>query len=102
MVYNVEGGLRAWQAAGYGVKRDVRTPWPLERQERVAAGVLMLVSVLLAMFVARPFGWLGVVVGAGLSLAAVLDSCALEMLMARLPWNQQPVAPSVTKDSAAI
>ena len=101
-VCNVEGGLRAWQAAGYGGKRDARTPWPLERQERVAAGVLMLVSVLLAMFVARPFGWLGVLVGLGLSVAALFDSCALEMLMARLPWNQQPVAPFGSKNSASI
>ena len=101
-ICNVEGGLRAWQSAGYGVKRDARAPWPLERQERVAAGGLVLVSVLLGMFVARPFGWLGAFVGTALSLAAILDSCALEMLMARLPWNQQPLAPAPAKDSAAI
>ena len=101
-VCNVEGGLRAWQAAGYGVKRDAHAPWPLERQERVAAGALVLVSVLLGVFVARPFAWLAAVVGVALSLAAILDSCALEMLMARLPWNQQPIAPSAPKDSAAI
>ena len=101
-VWNVEGGLRAWQAAGYGVKRDVRAPWPLERQERVVAGALVVVSVLLSLFVAPPFAWLGALVGVTLSLAAVLDSCALEMLMARLPWNQQPAAPTATNDSAAI
>ena len=100
-VCNVQGGLRAWQAAGYGVKHDANAPWLLERQERVAAGVLVLVSVLLGMFVARPFGWLAIVVGAALSLAAIFDSCALAMLMARLPWNQQPTTPSAGKDSAA-
>jgi rhodanese-related sulfurtransferase len=98
-VCNVEGGLRAWQAAGYGVKRDRCAPWPLERQERVAAGALVLMSVLLGIFVAPPFAWLGAVVGVALSLAAILDSCALEMLMARLPWNQQPVAASAANDS---
>jgi len=41
------------------------------------------------------------VIGVALSLAAILDSCALEMLMAHLPWNQQPITPSTTKDSAA-
>jgi len=92
-VCNVEGGLRAWQAAGYGVKRDRSTPWPLERQERLAAGALVVLSVLLGIFVAPPFNWLAVVVGGALSLAAILDSCALEMLMARLPWNKQPVTP---------
>lgn len=100
-VWNIEGGLRAWQAAGFGVKRDAHAPWPLERQERVAAGVLVLCGVLLGVFVAGPWVWLAALVGVALSLAALLDSCALEMLMAHFPWNQQPPRPPAAQDSAA-
>src|SRR5262245_28910614 len=41
-VRNVSGGLLAWEAAGFEVERDARAPWSLERQVRLAAGLLVL------------------------------------------------------------
>ena len=90
----VSGGFAAWQAAGFPVERDQRAPWSLERQVRLVAGSLVLLGVLLGVFVAQPFVWLAAFMGAGLAFAAITDSCAMGMMLARLPWNKIDSTPS--------
>jgi len=60
----------------------------LERQVRIAAGSLVLTGVLLSRFV-HPY-WIGLsgFVGAGLIFAGITDSCAMGMLIAKMPWNR--------------
>ena len=87
-VINVTGGMVAWEAAGFPVERDERAPWSLERQVRFAAGLLVLTGVLLSVFVAQPLIWLAGFIGAGLVFAAVTDTCAMGMMLARMPWNR--------------
>ena len=84
---NVSGGMMAWQEAGYPVERDAKAPWALERQVRFVAGSIVLAGVLLSVFVAQPLVWLAGFVGAGLVFSAVTDSCAMGMLLAKMPWN---------------
>jgi rhodanese-related sulfurtransferase len=87
-VRNVTGGFMSWRAAGFPIERDERAPWSLERQVRFVAGLLTLVGALLAWFVHPGFVWLPALLGAGLVFAAVTDSCAMGMMLARLPWNR--------------
>ena len=84
----LDGGMMAWEAAGLSVERDERAPWSIERQVRFAAGALVLLGVLLSVAVAPAFVWLAGFVGAGLAFAAVTDTCAMGLLLARLPWNR--------------
>lgn len=86
-VVNVEGGTAAWDAAGLPVVRG-RKVMSLERQVRIAAGALIVVGAVLGFFV-HPY-WIGLAafVGAGLIFAGVTDSCAMGMLIAKMPWNQ--------------
>jgi rhodanese-related sulfurtransferase len=88
---NVEGGTAAWEQAGLPVIRGKKTI-SLERQVRIAAGLLVLVGVMLGWFV-HPY-WFGVAafVGAGLTFAGVTDTCGMGMLLARMPWNQVSMA----------
>lgn len=83
----VEGGTDAWIAAGFEVEkpRQEKTVWSLERQVRFAAGSLVLLG-----FLIPPWPWLSLFVGAGLVFAAVTDTCAMGMLIAKLPWNRAP------------
>jgi len=83
----VEGGTTAWAAAGLPVQRG-KKGMSLERQVRIAAGALVLTGVVLG-FLAHPyfFGLSGFV-GAGLMFAGITDTCAMGMLIARMPWNQ--------------
>ena len=86
-VINVEGGTAAWDAAGLPVNRG-RKAVSLERQVRIAAGFLVLLGAVLGFFV-HPY-WIGLsgFVGAGLMFAGITDTCAMGMLIAKMPWNK--------------
>lgn len=86
-VFNVEGGTLACEEAGLPVVRGKKAI-SLERQVRIAAGSLVLISVLLAWLVHPAFAGLAAFVGAGLVFAGVTDTCGMGLLLARMPWNQ--------------
>lgn len=79
----VTGGTDAWIAAGFPIVRAAKTVWSLERQVRFAAGILVLVGLFIP-----PWPYLSAFVGAGLVFAAITDSCAMGMLISKLPWNR--------------
>jgi rhodanese-related sulfurtransferase len=102
-VVNVEGGTQAWDQAGLPVVRGRKTI-SLERQVRIAAGLLVLTGSLLAWFVDRYWIGLPAFVGAGLAFAGITDTCGIGMLLARMPWNRvsAPVpAPSSTAQNCS-
>ncbi len=84
----VEGGTSAWAAAGLPVNRGSSQVISLERQVRIAAGLLVFSGVVLSQFVNPAFIWLSGFVGAGLIFAGATDWCGMGMLIARMPWNQ--------------
>lgn len=90
-VVSVEGGTQAWDAAGLPVVRG-EAMMSLERQVRIAAGLLVVLGTALGYFV-HPY-WLGLsaFVGAGLTFAGITDTCGMGMLLARMPWNQVAAA----------
>jgi rhodanese-related sulfurtransferase len=82
----LDGGIAAWSAAGGQVER-LRERWSLERQVRLVAGAIVLVAVAVSAFV--PWTkWLAGLVGAGLTFAAISNTCAMGMLLAKLPYNR--------------
>jgi rhodanese-related sulfurtransferase len=85
----LNGGIAAWQAAGAPVNRGDRPRWSLERQVRLVAGSIVLVAVL-ASAVFEPAKWVAAVIGAGLTFAAISNTCAMGMLLAKLPYNRGP------------
>jgi rhodanese-related sulfurtransferase len=85
----VEGGTMAWAEAGLPVNRGTTKVMSLERQVRIAAGAIVVIGVLLAQFVDPAFIWLSGFVGAGLMFAGITDTCAMGMLISKLPWNQR-------------
>ena len=82
----LEGGMIAWEQAGGEVRRG-RQRWDLERQVRLVAGSLVLASVL-GSVAFKPAKWLAGAVGAGLTLAALTNTCAMGNLLSKLPYNQ--------------
>lgn len=85
-VYNVEGGTKAAVDAGIPAVHG-RKCMSLERQVRIAAGGLVLLGFALS-FIHPALIGLSVFVGAGLVFAGITDTCAMGMLIAKMPWNQ--------------
>jgi rhodanese-related sulfurtransferase len=84
----VEGGTVAWAEAGLPCESTGRGVISLERQVRIAAGVLVLTGIILAWSVNPHFVWLSAFVGAGLIFAGITDFCGMGMLLAKMPWNR--------------
>jgi rhodanese-related sulfurtransferase len=84
----LEGGVAAWEQAGLPLKRGRQT-LSLERQVRIAAGLLVLTGVALGTWVHPAFYGLSAFVGAGLAFAGLTDWCGMAMLLAKMPWNQR-------------
>jgi rhodanese-related sulfurtransferase len=99
-VVNVLGGFEAWKAEELPFEKDANAPWALERQVRFTAGLMVLVSVLLSIFVHPYFVGVAGFVGAGLTFAGATDWCGMAMLLAKMPWNRR-VPACETKVSAA-
>jgi rhodanese-related sulfurtransferase len=88
-IYNLRGGLQAWEDAGYTVERSQHAPISLQRQVQIVAGSLVLVGTMLGAIVSPWFLLLSGFVGAGLTFAGLTNTCGMAMLLARLPYNQR-------------
>lgn len=99
----LEGGTSAWRAAGHPLVVSTASRWSLERQVRLAAGLLILTALLLSKTV-HPY-WLGLAafVGLGLTFAGITDLCLMAALLLRLPWNRtRCVAGSLNKQTCTL
>lgn len=89
----LEGGTSAWiekgrQTVGTGTSR-----WSIERQVRLAAGLLVLLGTGLS-FAIPGFVYLAMFVGAGLTFAGLTNVCGMASLFALMPWNKAQTVPA--------
>lgn len=86
-VYVLRDGIAGWMREGLPVERG-GSGISLERQVRIAAGILVLAGTALGFWVHT--GWLALsaFVGAGLVFAGLTNSCGMAMLLTRMPWNK--------------
>ncbi|HWL41853.1 MAG TPA: rhodanese-like domain-containing protein [Ilumatobacter sp.] len=80
------GGIQAWDDGRRSVRRG-RRRWDLERQVRLVAGSLVLAGIVGSIWV-PPLRYVSGAVGLGLTVAALSNTCAMGMLLARLPYNR--------------
>lgn len=90
-VFHLQGGLPTWKAAGYPTNVNRNAPISMFRQVQIVAGSLVLLGTILGAFVSPWFLMLSGFVGAGLVFAGITDTCAMAMLLAKLPYNQPAV-----------
>ena len=88
------GGMNAWTTTG-GQTTKGRQRWALERQVRLVAGGIVALSILASLWW-PPARFLAGLVGAGLVFAAATNTCAMGMLLSRLPYNQTKTATDIT------
>ncbi|GIH72602.1 rhodanese-like domain-containing protein [Sphaerimonospora thailandensis] len=82
----LSGGMNSWITSGAPVIRG-RQKWSLERQVRLVAGGIVLASIVADLWLpgAR---FVGAFIGAGLVFASLTDTCAMGMILSRLPYNR--------------
>jgi rhodanese-related sulfurtransferase len=82
----LEGGMQAWDDGSRPVRRG-RQRWDIERQVRLVAGSLVLAAIVGSLFVPE-LKFLAGAVGAGLTFAALSNTCMMGNLLGRLPYNR--------------
>ena len=84
----VQGGTNSCAQAGLPMDKDAGGMISVERQVRIAAGLLVATGVVLGTWVHPGFYGLSGFIGAGLVFAGVTDWCGMGLLLARAPWNK--------------
>ena len=84
----IEGGMNAVKQSNIPLATKGNKVIPLERQIRIAAGLLILLGAALGTWVNPAFYGLSALVGAGLTFAGITDICPMGMLIAKAPWNK--------------
>lgn len=87
----LDGGMTSWEAAGAPVNRGRQT-WELERQVRLVAGGLVAASVIGSAAAPR-LKWVAAAIGTGLTGAALTNTCAMGMMLSKMPWNRSAGEP---------
>jgi rhodanese-related sulfurtransferase len=91
----IDGGVPDFEAAGGEVVRG-RQRWAMERQVRLIAGSLVTGSIAASLLAPRA-RFLAGAVGAGLTIAAVTDTCAMSRVLSKLPHNRGAGEPTATE-----
>lgn len=82
----LKGGVNAWLAAN-GDLTEGQPKWAIERQVRLAAGMLVLSGIIGSLRFPK-LRFLSGAVGGGLTFAAVTNTCAMSRVLALLPYNR--------------
>jgi rhodanese-related sulfurtransferase len=82
----LEGGMLSWDDGKRPVRRG-RQRWDLERQVRLVAGSIVLAGIVGSLAVPE-LKFVSGAVGLGLTVAALTNTCAMGMLLAKLPYNR--------------
>jgi rhodanese-related sulfurtransferase len=94
------GGLAAHRQSG-GEVTSRRARWAMDRQVRLVAGSLVVGSILASLRFPRA-RFLAGGIGAGLTTAALTDSCAMGAALSRLPYNRSATEVSLPDALAAL
>lgn len=82
----LDGGMVAWQQAAGEVEHG-EPRWALERQVRLVAGSIVLGGILGSTRVPQ-LKWVSGAIGAGLTFAALSNTCMMGTLLSKLPYNR--------------
>lgn len=84
----IEGGMNAVKQSNIPLAPGGKNVIALERQVRIAAGLLIITGAVLGTWVNPGFYGLCAFVGAGLTFAGITDNCPMGMMIAKAPWNK--------------
>lgn len=88
-IYNLEGGIDAWKAAGLPIVKNTAGGLPIIRQVQIIVGgtIALLTALGLTLQLPALFIIAGAL-GAALCFAGISGWCGLAMLLKLMPWNK--------------
>ena len=88
-LYQLEGGIEGWKAAGFQTQVERSAPLPIMQQVQITAGSLVVLGVALGAIVSPWFLILSAFVGGGLIFAGASSWCGMAKLLGKMPWNRR-------------
>ena len=88
-IYNLEGGIIAWQKAGFKVERWTEDMVSVERQIPIIAGSVVLFGVVTGYLISSIFLLLAAAAGGALLYSGLEGTSRLENILKKMPWNQK-------------
>jgi rhodanese-related sulfurtransferase len=111
----IEGGIIACEDCGHEIKGyvasqannstvKINTSLSLERQVRIAAGMIAATGALLGLLLNPLYSFIPLLVGCGLVFAGITDRCGMALILTKAPWNKIkdttcPTTPCGTKST---
>ncbi len=87
-IYNLEGGIVAWNDAGKKINKSGKFFLPLNQQVQLTIGLFVLMGSALGYLATPAFFIIPAFFGAGLCFAGLSGWCGLAILIAAMPWNK--------------
>ena len=87
-IRNVEGGIESWKTARFDLIKAKKQSMSIFRQVQIIAGSGVVIGILLSQFQNYNFIYLSLFFGAGLVFSGVTNTCAMGLLLAKMPWNK--------------
>ena len=84
----LSGGVDQWKASGKPLNVQPSVPWPAERQARMAAGLLIVLSLVLGRLVSPYFYIATAFVGARLLIEGRNESCTRNSVFSKTRWSR--------------
>jgi len=84
---NVEGGLLAWQEAGFAT-RSLTNRLPIMRQVFIGAGSIVLLGTVMTYLFGATYLLIPLFVSLGLLVSGLTGWCGMAILLSKMPWNK--------------
>ncbi|MBT1451185.1 rhodanese-like domain-containing protein [Glaciecola sp. XM2] len=87
-IYNIAGGIEAWQKAGYQTQQSQSSGVSLAAQVTLTLGIATLIFIALSIVATPLFWWASWLTGLLLVIESTTRFFGLARFFALLPWNQ--------------
>lgn len=87
-IYSLDGGIVAWESAGFDLKKSCAQILPLAQQTQLMIGSILLIGSFLGFFVNEIFYTISTLIGIGLIFSGLSGWCGMSLLLSKMPWNK--------------
>lgn len=84
----LEGGTESWIGSGRDAVGGAHPAWSIERQVRLIAGTLLLITSFLALAVNPAWIYVPMLIGFSLFVAGSTGFCTVARILQHMPWNK--------------